>query len=69
VLAEETVEGFNVFKSSKKAEAPLVVNEGNDQAENEPAKQNKELNRKLEVSSYFFIFILFYVTCAYSFFW
>jgi ATP-dependent RNA helicase DDX52/ROK1 len=51
VVSEETVEGFNVFKSSKKAEAPLVVNEGNDQAENEPAKQNKELNRKLERDS------------------
>lgn len=52
VLAGETVQGFDVFKSSKSAGKSVDVNEDNDEAENGPSKKNKELNRQLEVSSY-----------------
>lgn len=52
VLAGETVQGFDVFKSSKSAVKSVDVNEENDEAENGPSNRNKELNRQLEVSSY-----------------
>ena len=51
-MAGETVQGFDVFKSSKSAVKSVEVNEENDEAENGPSKRNKELNRQLEVSSY-----------------
>ena len=52
MLAGETVQGFDVFKSSKSAGKSVQVNEENDEAENGPSKKKKELNRQLEVSSY-----------------
>nr|XP_023914748.1 DEAD-box ATP-dependent RNA helicase 57-like [Quercus suber]POF07755.1 dead-box atp-dependent rna helicase 57 [Quercus suber] len=47
----ETVQGFDVFKSSKSAGKSVDVNEENDEAENGPSKRNKELNRQLERDS------------------
>ncbi|KAL4351363.1 hypothetical protein GQ457_06G025920 [Hibiscus cannabinus] len=48
--ASEAVEGFNVFKSSKKA---LVASEGNETNEEQDrlSKEKKKLNRKLEADS------------------
>ncbi|KAK8588709.1 hypothetical protein V6N13_087614 [Hibiscus sabdariffa] len=48
--ASEAVEGFNVFKSSKKA---LVASEGNeiDEEKDRISKEKKKLNRKLEADS------------------
>lgn len=64
VLKKETVEGFNVFKSSKKL-AP-VVNKENDKEEGGPSKAKKELNRQMEVF-FFFLALLFTVIAVFVF--
>lgn len=47
VLEKETVEGFNVFKSSKQL-APAVDKE-KEKVEDGPSKAKKELNKQIEV--------------------